>query len=442
MNAFARCITGVLLVAGFGLAENASAQARIFVREVASGFPQGLAVRNAGVGDPRVFVVSQDGFIRIRDAGAPGPRSAPFLNVSASGTVPPGNFTAGGERGLLGLAFHPQYATNGFFFVYYTDGFGDVRIARFSRSAQDPNIADPASGVTILRVDKDQSNHNGGDIHFGPDGFLYFAIGDGGGGGDPCERAQTLNPADLINVGGNCPVDANYVNSGGNADARALQGKMVRIDINGTTPAGANQLCADNPDGSAPYAIPASNPFSGADAQSGCDEIFHYGLRNPFRFSFDRLNGDLFIGDVGQSVQEEISFAANGSAGINFGWDICEGTANFEGSCGTAGLTAPILFYTRSANPNACSVTGGFRYRGAEVTQIAGRYLYADYCSGQFWAATEGAGGAWTSAALPPLPAFGTAGFGEDSRGELYIADLSGTGRLYQIFGLFSDGFE
>jgi len=450
MNRIANGVAALLLGAiatGFLVAP---ATAQIFVREVARGFPLGLAVRNAGGDDARLFVVSQNGLIRIRAPGASTPRAVPFLHVNTltgappGGTAPPGGFTSGGERGLLGLAFHPQYASNGFFFVYYTDGFGDVRIARYSRSA-DPNVADAASGVTILRVDKEFSNHNGGDLNFGADGFLYLGTGDGGSGGDPCERAQTLNPTTLINTD-NCAADTDFLNSGGNFNSRALAGKMLRIDIDGTTTAGANQLCSSNADGSAPYAVPPSNPFSGNDPQSGCDEIFHYGLRNPFRFSFDRSNGDLFIGDVGQSAQEEISFAGSGVSGVNFGWDICEGTANFEGPCNSPGLTAPILFYTRAANPNACSVTGGYRYRGTGVPALAGRYVYADYCSGQLWAATEQAGGGWTTTSLAPLPAFRTAGFGEDHRGELYIASLgSGAQEPLSIFvgeNIFADSFE
>ncbi len=431
----------------------------VLVRVVARGFPQTVAVRSAGAGDGRLFVVAKDGVIRVLDAGASVPRATPFLDLSSNGSAPPGGlgyFGSGGdERGLLGLAFHPDYANNGYFFVYYTDSNSDARITRYTRSSEDDNVANAASAVTFLRIAEDFNTHNGGEIHFGLDGFLYAASGDGGSGGDPCNRAQTLDPATLTNTG-NCTVDANFINSGGNGDSRALLGKMLRINVDQPTPAGSNQLCSAVPvgtagAGSAMYSIPKSNPFAGGDAQNGCDEILHYGLRNPFRFSIDRVTGDLFIGDVGQAVQEEVSFAGSAQTGLNFGWNRCEGTANFGGgSCATAGFTAPILFYTRSANPNACSVIGGYRYRGAAAS-LAGKYFFADYCSGQFWIATEGPGGGWTASALPPLPGFATASFGEDSAGELYVGDLrttvSGSPNnvpLSRIFAqeIFADGFE
>ena len=406
---------------------------------ITSGTGNPVAVRHAGDGTGRLFVVDRYGTIYVRLPGSPTPVGTPFLNISSLVFV-------GGEGGLLGLAFHPNYEANRQFYVHYSDTNSDAVVARYTASMANPNVADAASAQIVLRVDQDGAFHKGGDLHFGPDGMLYISLGDGGT--DPpgdCNRSQTLRPSQLPANDGNhpdCPADANFTNSGGNADSRALQGKILRIDVNGTTAAGANELCASAPaTGAANYAIPSGNPFAGTAGTPGnCDEIWHYGLRNPFRFSFDRTTGDMFIGDVGAGTQEEIDRAPAATGGLNFGWDQCEGTV---GNC--PGATPPILTYTHIANAGPCaSITGGFRYRGS-IGGFAGTYVYADYCSGRILFGTE-SGGNWTPSQFQVGPQFEYATFGEDEAGELYLAELN-NGRVLrftstQVNLILRDGFE
>jgi hypothetical protein len=404
-----------------------------------------IGVRHAGDGSGRLFVIDVEGRIRVRSTTGTGTGTV-FLDI-AGGSPPPFGFGLGGEGGLLGLAFHPDYAANGRFYIYYTDASSDGVLARYTRSGTNPNLADPASVQVLLRIDADTTYHKGGDLHFGPDGFLYLSVGDGAGGLtiDGCGRGQTLGPADLAGNDGNhpeCPADGNFTGSGGNPDARALQAKILRLDVDATTPAGSNELCAASGDGSAPYAIPSSNPFAGSAGGVGrCDEIWAYGLRNPYRFSFDRATGDMFIADVGEGEMEEINRRPAGTSGApNYGWPMCEGLL---GSC--PGTVVPIITYSHQFNGPPCSsVSGGFRYRGA-IPGLHGRYVFADYCSGRVFFASESAGtwsvpDVWSSG-----PAFSLAGFGEDQSGELYIANLNGkllrfesaTGEL-----IFRAGFE
>jgi len=342
----------------------------------ASGLNAPIGITHAG--DSRLFIVEKGGRIKIYDGSSI--LSKPFLDVSSLLPASPGI-----EEGLLGLAFHPGYPATPYFFIHYTNASGDVVIARYTVSA-DPDVANAASGAPLLTISHPTNqNHNGGQLAFGPDGYLYVAVGDGGGVGDPANNAQNLD---------------------------TLLGKLLRMDV-------------DQSVNNAPYyGIPATNPFAGATP--GLDEIWAYGLRNPWRFSFDRATGDLFIADVGQFTVEEIDFQPAGAAGgVNYGWRIMEGSSCYinEGvGCGHASLTPPIAEYSHT-NGN-CSVTGGYLYRGALVPSIAGDYVFGDFCSGRIWTATPGSP-TWPFAEQLVAP-FLISSFGEDAAGELYVADYFG----------------
>ncbi|MBA2626473.1 MAG: PQQ-dependent sugar dehydrogenase [Gemmatimonadales bacterium] len=328
-------------------------------------------------GDHRLFIVEQGGKIRIATAQVLGAR--PFLDISD-------RIARGGERGLLGLAFDPRYASTGRFYVNYTDPNGDTHISRF-RVSSDPDLADPASEQVMLTVAQPYANHNGGQVAFGPDGFLWIGLGDGGSGGDPQNRAQ--NPAELL-------------------------GSILRLDVSG-----------------AGYVPAAGNPFIGqADARP---EIWSIGLRNPWRFGFDRQTGDLYVADVGQNEREEIDVATTASGrgrGANFGWSRMEGLACYgAASCDRTGLTLPVLDYDHGAG---CSITGGYVYRGAAVAAITGLYFYADYCNGWVRSFRYANGAAIEPREWPSLkPGGQITSFGEDAAGELYVIEQSGT--VYRV---------
>jgi len=348
------------------------------LREMVNGLTMPLFLTSP-VGDlTRQFVVEKPGRIRIiRDGGLV---PTPFLDISSK-------VSNGGEQGLLGLAFHPQYASNGLFVVNYTNTSGNTRVSVY-RVSTDPDRADAASEQVILAVDQPFSNHNGGMVVFGPDGKLYIGLGDGGSGGDPQGHGQNRN---------------------------SLLGKILRLDVSAT----------------GQVSVPADNPFVG---QAGIrPEIWSWGLRNPWRFSFDRSTGDLYIADVGQNAREEINVAtdvAQFGRGRNYGWSIMEGTACFSGSgCNTSDLTLPVLEY---GHGEGCSVTGGYVYRGQALGAFAGHYFYADYCEG--WVRSFRIAGPsvtdqkdWTSL----RPGSQILSFGEDARGELYV--LSSSGHVYRI---------
>ena len=389
-----------------------------------------LAARHAGDGSGRLFVVEQGGAVRIWDGTQI--LSQPFMNIADRIT------TSGNEQGLLGLAFHPNFESNGLLYVNYSAGGtspfanGTTVVSEFQVDAADPNDVDESTERVILTVVQDFSNHNGGDVHFGPDGYLYIGMGDGGSGNDPCFRAQTLDPANIM-TGGGCEND----------ESVALLGKMLRIDVDNTTPAGSNQLCGDDGTGAAEYAIPADNPFAGDDADNACDEVWAYGLRNPFRFSFDRSTGDLLIGDVGQNVWEEIDFEPAASpGGVNYGWDFCEGDhdAGTTGPGCTFPSEAPILEYQHASG--RCSVEGGYRYRGP-VASLYGLYIYGDFCTGEIFFGRENSPGDWQSAIFDTV-GFGLTAFGEDEQGNVYVTRQGGT--LYRFDGdtevILTDGFE
>ena len=347
-------------------------------------------VTNAHDGSNRLFVVEQTGTIRVFKDGAFLP--TPFLDVSSL-------ITCCGEQGLLSVAFHPNYASNGFFYIYYVNNLvspGDITIARYSVSAGNPDVADPSSAVILLVVPHPtNSNHYGGQLFFSPaDGYLYAGTGDGGSGGDPPNNAQNLD---------------------------VMLGKLLRIDVDGS---GAVPCGQSTP---APYAIPPSNPFVGS---GHCEEIWAYGLRNPFRYSFDRQTWDLLIGDVGQNCFEEIDFQlASSTGGENYGWRIMEGLHcyNTNGTCtpvgcNMGGLVLPVVEETH--DDGWCALIGGYRYRGTAIPGLVGYYLWSDNCLGDIYAALPG-GSTWSQTLLLPT-ALSTSSFGEDEAGEVYVCDLGG----------------
>jgi glucose/arabinose dehydrogenase len=418
----------------------------------AASFTNPTGVRFAPGRPGDAFVLEKRGVITIVRGGQR--LATPFLDIDS---LIAGGTSGSAETGLLGLAFHPDFATNRTFFVSYTDSSDDTVIARYQVQVANPDIADTATATRVLRVDQDFSNHNGGDIHFGPGGYLFIGLGDGGSGDDPCNRSQTISPAGLVNTGSGCPADSAFTTSGGNADSRALLGKILRIDVNGTTPASTTGLCGQ-PDVAAtvPYSIPPGQPSSPSGTlAAACDEVWSMGWRNPWRFSFDRLTGDMFVGDVGQVAQEEISFEPSGQGGRNYGWRCREGTrinttngidaqAPCNDSLVTSTFIAPIITYGRSLG---FSVTGGFRYRGPNP-QLAGLYIYADY-GGRLWSATESGGTwtptEWTTSGLPSGRQI--VSFGEDQLGQIYIVRYdSGNGRIYRIGpdleAVFANSFE
>lgn len=380
----------------------------------AGTFSGALGLVHAGDGSNRLFVVRQGGTIEMFQ---PGSTRSVFMSLSAP-------LSSGGERGLLGLAFHPDFASNGRFFVNYTAGSahpsgaasGDTVIAEYSINPV-TGLGNPASERVLMTIAQDFSNHNGGQIKFGPDGYLYIGMGDGGSGNDPCNRSQTLDPATRV-IGGSCK----------SSITTALLGKMLRIDVDNTTAAGSNGLCGARPDGSAPYSIPADNPFVG---QNACAEVWSLGLRNPWRFSFDRDNGDLWIADVGQNTWEEVNRELAGNpGGDNYGWRVCEGsfaTGSTSQACPLAGSSLPVLEYRTGVNNNR-SITGGYRYRGP-VVSLTGAYVYGDYQSGRIWFAWQTGPNEFSELL------FTTAGtdlrsFGEDEAGHLYVVRNGGIWRL------------
>ena len=341
---------------------------------VAEGFQRPLLLTNAADGSGRLFVVGQNGLIWVVENGVT--LADPFLDiVSQVGS-------SGNEQGLLGLAFHPDYQQNGSFYVNYTDVNGDTVISRFQVSSN-PNQADPSSETILLQVDQPYPNHNGGHLEFGPDGYLYFGLGDGGSGGDPLGNGQSLD---------------------------TLLGKLLRVDVNSATP----------------YGIPPDNPFANG---GGLPEIWAYGLRNPWRFSFDAATGDLYIADVGQGEWEEVDYLPGGIAGgENFGWNYFEGNHPYQGTPPEGvQLINPITEYRHEGR---CSVTGGYVYRGAMLPQWQGVYIYGDYCSGEVFGLLQNPDGAWESRVLYQLPISITS-FGLDENGEIYVVDRGGG--VYQL---------
>lgn len=343
-------------------------------REIPGWLEQPTDITSPGDGSGRVFALERVGRIRIIQDGEL--LTTPFLDIV--GIVG----SNASERGLLGLAFHPNYPENSFFYVNYTDRDGNTRIARFSVSASDPNLADPSSRLELIRIEQPYGNHNGGSLAFGPDGYLYAGLGDGGSAGDPLDAGQSLN---------------------------TLLGKLLRFDV----------------DGSQPYAIPADNPFAVGGGEA---EIWAYGLRNPWKIAFDRATGDLYIADVGQNQWEEINFTPAGTpGGLNYGWRFMEGSHDYSGGLyDRSTLVLPVAEYTRN---DGCSVTGGHVYRGQALPEWQGVYLYGDFCSGNIWGLLQTEEGFVNS--LLFRTNFRISTFGLDDDGEIYLGNYGGT--IYQL---------
>ena len=353
---------------------------QISLSRVAGGFVQPVHVANTGDGSGRIFVLEQAGRIRILDNGVV--LLSPFLDISAK-------LVCCGEQGLLSVAFPPGFTAKRYFYVNYTrTPDGATVVARYRVSAGNANAADPASEEVVLTILQPFSNHNGGQLAFGPDGYLYIGMGDGGSGGDPLNNGQT--PGTLL-------------------------GKLLRIDVES---------------GAVPYGIPPTNPFLGIAGYR--PEIWALGLRNPWRFSFDRLTGDLYIGDVGQGAVEEVDVQPAGSpGGQNYGWNIMEGGGCYNSTtCNAAGLTLPIATYDHT---QGCSITGGMVYRGPGFPDLQGIYFYGDFCNGRIWGLRKN-GARWETAVLldagnPPL---NITTFGEDESGNLYVVNYA-NGDLLKI---------
>ena len=355
-------------------ADQSSNDVRLAVEQVASGLDQPVYL-TAPTGDARLFVVEQPGRIRVIENGRL--LGKPFLDIAAK-------VRSGGEQGLLSVAFHPQYRANGFLFVNYTDNKGDTRIERYTVSS-DRNVVDAQSAKLILGIDQRYSNHQGGLNLFGPDGMLYIGMGDGGSQGDPHGNGQNRN---------------------------VLLAKLLRINV----------------DRGDPYLIPSANPYANG---GGRGEIWAIGLRNPWRFSFDRTSGLLYIADVGGDKFEEINVVPLSVAGVNYGWNVMEGPACRRSlPCSMAGSQQPEVSYPTHEN-STCAVIGGSVYRGQKIPEIRGQYFYSDYCNS--WVRSFGfAGGKVTDRHEWPLGRLGSiVSFGEDSQGELYICTSSG--RVYRI---------
>ncbi|MBZ5618430.1 MAG: PQQ-dependent sugar dehydrogenase [Acidobacteriia bacterium] len=366
-----------LMAAGLVLAMQLAGQ-EIRLVQAATGIGAPTDIQNAGDGSGRLFFVQQNGIVRLFRNGVLSLQ--PFLDISAK-------TRANGELGLLGLAFSPRFAQNGRLYVDYTDLSGNTVIAQY-RLSSNPDVADPTSEIALLHIAQPFVNHKGGQIRFGPDGYLYIGMGDGGSAGDPLHNGQSLG---------------------------TLLGKLLRIDVE-SDPGHVR--------------IPPDNPF--VNSAGARPEIWAYGLRNPWRFSFDSATNDLWIADVGQDTYEEIDYQpASSHGGENYGWSLMEGMHCYVLGCNTQGLTLPVVEYSHIVG--GCSVTGAFVYRGQVSPGLRGTYLYADYCSGIVWGLSH-EGGGWTSRRLTTAAGFNITTFGQDEAGELYVADAA-SGTIYHVVG-------
>ena len=375
--------TLTLAISGTALAQPATWDPAGFssafsLRSIAENLDSPVGIVDPGDGSGRLFIIEQTGKILLLKSGSVSPD--PFLDISSS-------VSSGSEQGLLGLAFHPDYAHSGIFVIDYTDVDGNTNIVRYQVDAQNPDLADEASAETLVFIDQPYPNHNGGQVQFGPDGFLYIGMGDGGSQGDPEENGQNTN---------------------------ALLGKILRIDI-------------DNPSGDRPYGIPADNPF--VDGADGAPEVFLFGVRNPWRFSFD-ADGGLYIGDVGQNSWEEIDYLPAGEqAGANLGWNLMEGNHCYRSDpCDSDTLVKPVFEYSHDVG--GCSVTGGVVIQGDIIPNLDGVYVFGDYCTGLLWGLARDANSDWR-ASNPVETGLSISSFGQGPGGETYVVDLNGA--IYQM---------
>jgi hypothetical protein len=393
-------------------------------------FSSPIALRNAGDGSGRLFIVEKCGVIKIVKNGAV--LATPFLSRAVNASCA----AASDERGLLGLAFHPNFESNRKFYIAFTRsgtpqaGAGsDQVIVEYQASSTNPDVADVSTAREILAIPDIFSNHNGGDIHFGPDGYLYYGMGDGGSGSDPNEFAQN-NWRKTVST-------KEYY----------LLGKMLRLDIDGTTSSASAEMCGTVTGQTAQYRIPPGNPYAGSS--NTCDEIYHNGLRNPWRFSFDRRTGEMWIADVGQNAVEEVDFLAPNTPS-NLGWKCFEGDTSFfsTGLCNPppSPVTAPVLQYLHSDAGGGfrCSISGGYSYRGP-INAMQGAYFYADYCSGEVFSSVR-SGNTFTSSVWRDTNG-SPVGFGEDELGNLYLVDVAaGTVLRFSSASdngnIFGHGFE
>ena len=342
---------------------------------VASGLNSPIDLASP-VGDARLFVANQNGVVNIVEGGQV--LGTPFFSLQ-------GEVTGGGEQGLLGIAFHPDYSSNGFVYASYTDNGGNSKVDRFTVSA-DPNVVDLATRLNIITIGQPFENHNGGQIDFGTDGMFYYSLGDGGSGDDPLDSGQDLN---------------------------TLLGALLRLDV----------------DGGSPYAIPQDNPFAGSVTER--EEIWASGLRNPWRFSFDRVAGTIYIGDVGQSAFEEVNAQDASVGGLNYGWKVMEGMHCRPGgdqNCDQTGLTLPAIEYANGSQ--GCAVIGGFVYRGSTIPEIVGHYFYSDSCTGWLRSFRYEGGAVSNETEWSVGQLGGPRAFGEDDNGELYILGVSAVRRI------------
>jgi glucose/arabinose dehydrogenase len=375
-------VQGVVVTAGAGATANiayAGTALALALADIGPTFTSPTFV-TAPPGDERLFVLERNGVIRVVRNGTV--LTQPWIDISA-------NVFAGGEGGLLSMAFDPNFASNGYFYLYYTDTAQNIVVERFARSPT-PNVADPTSSLVILRVAHPQfTNHFGGLVAFGADGMLYAGLGDGGGVGDPFGNAQNLN---------------------------VLLGKLLRLDVRTAT-------------SGQPYTIPATNPYLNQPGRR--PEIWAAGLRNPWRYAFDGER--LYIADVGQAAREEVNLASTSQAGLNYGWDILEGTACYDAAtCNRTGLTPPVFEYEHGANDvNGCSITGGYVYRGTAIPELAGRYFYSDYCRGYIKSFFAGDTGVAEQRDWNLNTAGQVVSFGRDGAGELYV--VSASGRIFKL---------
>ena len=368
-------LLAVMVACTPGGGNNSTPSGTVSLEQVATGLDNPVYVTNSGSGKD-LYVVEKTGKVKILE-NATTLRSTPFLDLA--GQLDAGDpLDANGERGLLSIAFHPKYVTNNFVYAFYTTQNGDLTVSRFTVT---PSTKVAGSKLELLSIPHPLTNHNGGQLQFGQDGFLYIGTGDGGGGGDPSKNGQ---------------------------NTQTLLGKLLRIDVDKTDPGLA-------------YAIPDGNPFKGSGGEK---EVWAYGLRNPWRFSFDRSNGDLWIGDVGQGKFEEVNFTPKGSsAPRNYGWNTTEGKSCYESNtCDKAGIDLPILDYTHDQGNN--SITGGFVYRGTASPKIFGKYMYADFSSGRIWSLVKSAGTFVNTLEIDTGDNISS--FGEGADGELYVVALGG----------------